>query len=103
MVQNIFGNKDALIGSLDLAVGAIFVLGALVFRKSVANDLLEMDFSVIGSSVAGILCFIILKNILNFKIAVGIGLVAWVAVGFLLPKVLNIDGTADGDSDGGDD
>jgi hypothetical protein len=101
--MNIFGNKDALIGSIDLAIGAVFVLGALVFRKTVANDMLETDFSVIGSSAAGILCFIILKNFLAFKIAIGLGIIAWLLVGFLLPKLINIDGSADGSDSEGDE
>lgn len=92
---NIFGNKDALIGSLELAIGAAFVLGALIFRKSVANDMLDRGFSVIGASVGGILTFLILNNIFdNLKICIGIGLVAWAAGGFLLAEII-------GDGEGG--
>jgi hypothetical protein len=91
---NLFGNKDALIGSIELLVGAVFVLFSLVFRKSIANDSLGMDFSIIGSCVPSILGFIIFNNIFNsvkFPILIAVGL--FVAGGFLVGDKLG-DGQA---------
>ena len=94
---NIFGNKDALIGSMELLFGALFVLGAFIFRKSVANDMMDRGFSVIGSSAASVLGFILCSAVFNLslKYSVVIGLVAWTAAGFLLAEIIG-DGYADG-------
>lgn len=94
---NLFGNKDALIGSLDLLFGAIYVLGAFIFRKSVANDMLDMGFSVIGASACSCLAFILVKSITDWsiKIPFAIGLGVWIAAGFLLANVIG-DGWAGG-------
>lgn len=96
---NIFGNKDALIGSVELLFGAIFVIGALIFRKSVANDMMDTGFSVIGASAAGVIGFILCSAVFDFslKISVVIGLAAWAAGGFLLAEIIG-DGYADGGS-----
>jgi hypothetical protein len=87
---NLFGNKDALIGSLDLLFGAIYVLGAFIFRKSVANDMLDMGFSVIGASACSCLAFILVKSITDWsiKIPFAIGLGVWIAAGLLLAPVI---------------
>jgi len=94
-VVNLFGNKDALIGSMELLFGAVFVLGAFIFRKSVANDMLDREFSVIGSSALGILTFLILDVAINLslKFCVGLGLIAWAVGGFLLAPIIG-DGEA---------
>ena len=96
---NFFGNKNALIGSLDLLFGTIYVLGAFVFRKAVANDALDMGFSAIGASAASCLVFIIIKSVtdLSIKFNFVFGLIAWVIGGFLLADVIG-DGWADGGS-----
>jgi len=87
--MNIFGNKEALIGSLELGVGAAFVLGALVFRKSIANDMLDRGFSVIGSSLLGIVAFLILSNVFdNLKLTIGLSVFVWLAGGFLLADLI---------------
>lgn len=87
--MNIFGNKDALIGSVELIIGAFFVLGALVFRKSVANNALGCGFSVFGSTIPGILGFIIANNFFSTpKFPVLIGLVLFFAGGFLLSEII---------------
>ena len=88
MPSNIFGNQDALIGSIDLAVGAIMVLGSLILRKQI-NDNMGRGFSIIGSSVCGILTYLLVSNIFNvMKISVGLGIVAWAAGGFLLADII---------------
>lgn len=94
---NFFGNKNALVGSLDLLFGAIYVLGAFIFRKSIANDSLGMGFSVIGASALSCIVFIIVKAATDWSIkyAFVIGLVAWVVGGFLLAEQIG-DGYADG-------
>ena len=93
---NFFGNTDALIGSIELFIGAIFVLGSLVFRKSVANDLMGYDFSIIGSNVPGILAFLIANSFIdNIKYPVMIGLVCFFLGGFSLAEIVG-DGTASG-------
>lgn len=95
-MTNLFGNKDALIGSMELTFGALFVLGALIFRKSVANDSLGKGFSVIGSSLLSILSFLVVNNIWNnIKISFVVGLLFWLAGGFLLAEVIG-DGEASG-------
>jgi hypothetical protein len=96
--MNLFGNQDALIGSVDLFIAAAFVLGSFIFRKSVANDMFGLSFSVIFSNVAGILAFIIMQNVFDvLKYSVGVGLICWLAAGFLLGDLIN-DGQADGGS-----
>lgn len=95
-MRDIFG-KSGIIGGTDLAIAAAFVLGALIFRKSVANDMLDRGFSIIGSCAMGIVAFLITSNIFDsLKVSVGIGVFAWVAGGFLLAEVIQ-----DGYSDGG--
>lgn len=95
---NLFGNSDALIGSVDLFIGAAFVLGSFIFRKSVANDMLGRGFSIIGSNVAGIIAFLIMSNVFDvLKYSVGVGLIAWLLGGFLVGDLIN-DGQADGGS-----
>ena len=66
---NLFGNKDALIGSLDLLFGALYVLVAFILVKSIT------DWSI--------------------KIPFAIGLGVWVAAGFLLATPIG-DGWAGG-------
>ena len=95
-MRDIFG-KTGLIGGIELGIAAAFVLGALIFRKSVANDMLDRGFSIIGSCALGIIAFLIATNILdNLKISVGIGVFAWAVGGFLLAEFIQ-----DGYSDGG--
>ena len=92
-MRDIFGN-NALIGSLELFIVAIFVLGAMIFRKSVANDMLDRGFSVIGASVGGVLSFLILNGIFDkLKLSIGVGVACWVIAGFLLEELIG-DGEA---------
>jgi hypothetical protein len=82
--MNLFGNSDALIGSMDLLFGAIFVLGAFITRKTV-NDSMGRGFSVIGSSAAGCLTYIIMDSVFGvMKYSFGVGMIAWLAAGFFL-------------------
>jgi len=71
-------------------VPACLVLGALLFRKNVANDMLDYPFSVIGSSVVGVLAYYIVYAIFHvFKYSLLSGvlgvLVGGFALGFILP------------------
>ena len=97
--MNLFGNKNALIGSIDLLIMGVLVLGSLVLRKTVANDLLDMDFSVIGSSVLGSIVYLLMDKLihLSMRLSAGIGLLAFIAGGFLLAPLIG-DGQADGSS-----
>lgn len=97
-MRDIFG-KTGIIGGLELGIAAAFVLGSLIFRKAVANDMLDRGFSIIGSCVLGILTFLITSNIFSsIKLSVGLGLFAWVVGGFLLAEIIQ-DGWADGGGD----
>lgn len=94
--MNLFGNKGALIGSLDLFIAAILVLGAFIFRKSVANDLIDRPFSIIGSCVPGVIGFIISHHIFSsLKFPIVIGIFLWLVGGFLLGDLIG-DGNAGG-------
>jgi ABC-type uncharacterized transport system permease subunit len=94
----LFGT-DGLVNHLTLIFGALYALGGLIFRKSIANDILNMKFSFIGCLVGSILPFVILDAFVeNIRILVGIGLVGWVVGGFLLGLWLP-DGEADGGSE----
>jgi len=87
--MNIFGNTDALIGSIELLIMAVFVLGAFIFRKIVANEMLDREFSVIGSCFFGCAGYLISTFIIDMlKINVVIGLGLWAAGGFLLSGFL---------------
>lgn len=78
----LFGT-DGLINHVTLIFGAIFALIGLIFRKSVANDILDMQFSFIGCITSGMIVFIILDNTLGiFKLTVVGTLIAWLVGGF---------------------
>lgn len=89
---NYFGSDGVLsflFNPLSLLFGAIFVLGAFIFRKTIANDSMGQEFSVIGSSAAGFIGYIIFNNILSStKYAFLIGLLAWGIGGFLLAPLI---------------
>lgn len=90
---NYFGT-DGIINPVSFLFGAIFVIGALIFRKSVANDMMERGFSVVGSSAGGIIAYIIMDNLIGIlKYSVVVGLIVWAACGFLLAEVIG-DGEA---------
>lgn len=94
--MELFGT-GGMVNHLTLIIGALFSLSGLIFRKSVANDILDMKFSFIGCVVGSMIPFIILDIFLeNIKIIVGVSLVGWVIGGFLFGLFL-----PDGESDGG--
>ncbi len=78
----------------------LLFFSAAVFRKNIAEGLLDMDFSLIGGSVAGALVFIIMMYITHSMKWGGIvGFLGVVVGGFLGAGFL-----PDGQSDsGGDD
>jgi hypothetical protein len=80
---------------MDLLFGALFVLGAFVARKTV-NDSMGQSFSVIGSSTAGIVGYLIMANTVDIlKFNFGVGLLCWLAGGFLVANFIG-----DGDTNG---
>lgn len=91
----LFGT-DAIINHMTLIFGALFALGGLIFRKSVANDLLDMKFSFIGCMIGFCLSFIILDNTFHIlKLTVVVSLICWIVGGFGLGPFL-WDGEAEG-------
>jgi hypothetical protein len=80
--------------SLVYIVGALIVLGAILIRKNVANDLLAMPFSIIGGSAGGLLPYMIIIFMFgSLKWALLIGIIGMIAGGFLLGNTLG-DGEA---------
>ena len=91
----LFGT-DAVINHYTLIFAAVFALGGLVFRKTVANDMLDIKFSFIGCMVGAMLPYIILDLMFdNLKILVVGALLGWLAGGYFGGLVL-WDGEADG-------
>jgi len=91
----LFGT-DALINHMTLIFAAVFALGGLIFRKTVANEMLDMKFSFIGCMVGSMIPFIILDAIFgNMKILVVGALLGWLSGGFGLGPFL-WDGEAEG-------
>jgi len=87
-MPNLFGT-DGIVNHLTLIFAAVYVLGALLFRKNVANDLMGYPFSVIGSSALSILLFTILNIFIeNFKIPLAISLIGFFVGGFLLAPLI---------------
>lgn len=92
----LFGT-DGIINHLTMIFGAVYALGGLVFRKSVANDMLNMKFSFIGCLVGSMLLFIILDIFFdNLKVLVVSSLIGWLVGGFLTGPFM-----FDGESSGG--
>ncbi len=84
----LFGT-DGIINHVTLIFGAIFALGGLIFRKSIANDLLDMQFSFIGSMIGSIPTFIIVDNVFGiFKLTVVGSLIGCMIGGFGLGPIL---------------
>jgi len=91
----LFGT-DAIINHMTMIFGAVFSLGGLIFRKSVANDILDMKFSFIGCVAGSMITFIILDLMFNnLKILVVGALIGWLAGGFGVGPFL-WDGEAEG-------
>jgi hypothetical protein len=87
--MNIFGSTDALIGPIQLLVGAVFAIGALVFRKSIANDMMGVGFSIIGSIGTSCILFVATSAIFGgVQIPFVIGLIGWAGGGFGLAEYL---------------
>jgi len=81
-MPQLFGT-DGLINMLTLIFGAVFALGGLVFRKSIANDILDIKFSFIGCMVGSMITFIIMDVLFdNLKVLVVVSLLGWLAGGY---------------------
>lgn len=65
-------------------IPGLIVLAAILFRKNIANDLLDMPFSLMGSGALGVLSYYIIYGIFqNLKWAVLAGVIGLLAGGFL--------------------
>jgi len=73
---------------------ALLVLISILFRKNVANDMMDRGFSIIGGSVLSVLTYYILYAIFHsVKYSLGGGIVAMLLGGFLLSNIIG-DGEA---------
>ena len=78
----LFGT-DGLVNHMTLIFGAVFALCGLMFRKTVANEILDIKFSFIGCMVGSMLTFIIIDNLFGIiKLSVVLSLLAWLAGGY---------------------
>ena len=67
---------------LYLFIGGLCLL-ALIFRKSVANEILDRPFSAIGGMILGIVSLVVSYHLLeNLRYALGIGIVLTLVGGF---------------------
>jgi uncharacterized membrane protein AbrB (regulator of aidB expression) len=91
----LFGT-DGLINHVTMIFAAVYCLGGFLFRKNVANDLIDWKFSIIGCMIGALLPFIILDAFFdNIKILVVVSLIGWLAGGFGGGLILP-DGEAEG-------
>ncbi len=75
----------------------LLFFAAAVFRKNIAEGILDMDFSLIGGSVAGALVFVIMTYITHSMKWSGVaGFIGVIIGGFIGAKFL-----PDGESDSG--
>lgn len=81
-----------------LVMGAIFLATAM-FRRLVANELLNMPFSLIGAAIASELAYAITFIVSghNYKISVVIALAFMIAAGFLIGDKFG-EGESEGES-----
>jgi len=94
----LFGT-DGIINHITLIIAAIISLGAILFRKNVANDLLDMPFSIIGAIAVGSILTIIIQNMFDaFKWALLAGIVGCLVGGFIGGNFL---GDGESDNSGG--
>ena len=92
-MPQLFGT-DGLINMMTMIFGAVFALGGLVFRKSIANDMLDIRFSFIGCMVGSMITFIITDVLFdNLKVLVVASLLGWLAGGYFGGLFL-LDGVA---------
>jgi hypothetical protein len=95
-MAELFGS-DGYVNMLTMIFGAVFALGGLMFRKVVANDMLDRPFSFIGCMALSVPIIIILDRLTdNLRMIVGFGLLAWLVGGFIGGLFL-----PDGESGGG--
>lgn len=93
----LFGT-NGLVNMSTLIFATLFALGGLMFRKVVANDLLDIKFSFIGCMFGAMLPFIILDYFFeNIKILFVGALIGWLVGGYFGGLFL-WDGEADGGS-----
>jgi len=83
-----------------MMIGLFFV--AAIFRKNIAEGLLDMDFSLIGGAGIGCLVFFIMTYITHSMKWSGIaGLVGVIVGGFIGAQFLpDVEGGSGGDGDG---
>ena len=89
----LFGT-NGIINHLTLIFAVVYSLGGFVFRKNIANEMLDMNFSVIGCIAASMISFIIADIFFeSIKILLVISLAGWLAGGFGIGGMLG-DGEA---------
>ena len=70
-------------------IPAVLVILAILFRKNVANDVLDIPFSIIGSGVSGVLVYYIIFGIFHsFKYSVLGGVIGLIVGGFIAGQFL---------------
>ncbi len=80
----------------------LLFFSAALFRKNIAEGLLDMDFSLIGGSIFGAIVFIVMMYITHSMKWGGIvGLVGVIVGGFIGANFLPDGGSSEGGGDGG--
>ncbi len=88
--------------SLLWIIMIMLFFSAAVFRKNIAEGLLDMDFSLIGASIIGCIVFIIMIYITGSMKWGGIsGLIGVIAGGFIGAHFLPDGESSSGGGDGG--
>ena len=91
--MNITGS-NGIINPIVMIVATVMILGGFIFRKVVANESLNVPFSLIGSCAGGILSFVLVYNIFHtIRWAVLVALIVYFGLGFLIG-----DAMGDGES-----
>lgn len=76
-------------------IPAVIVIIAILFRKNIANDILDYPFSLIGSSVVGVIAYYIVYGLFGvMKYSLLAGIVGLLIGGFVLGTFM-----PDGESD----
>ncbi len=80
----------------------LLFFAAALFRKNIAEGILDMDFSLIGGTAAGVITFIIMTYITHsMKISGIVGLIGIIVGGFIGAKFLPDGEGSSGGGDGG--
>ena len=76
-------------------IPAFFIMGAILFRKNIANDVLDMPFSIIGAGAGALIPYYVVYGLFHsFKFSLAAGIVGLLVGGFLAGHFLP-DGEAE--------